>query len=275
MSDSALPMAPSPWLSVRIDHHFGCRAADFHLHTDFQLHTARTVLFGPSGSGKSSLLRLIAGLLEPDAGTVEILGTTVWHRVPGHSAQFHIPAEKRRVGLVMQAPAVFPHLTAMRNVAFPLRAMERQAREEESLKLLRMVEAEALANHWPRELSGGQLQRIAMARALASKPAILLLDEPFAALDARSRQRLSSRVLEWARERHVPALIVTHNLEEAFSAGDEVLAMKEGAIVAQGPPEEVLAEDRNRLLQILRADNEMEGREADRPARRMSQSGRS
>lgn len=211
----------------------------------------RIVIFGPSGSGKSSLLRAIAGLLEPDAGRIQIHGKTTWQRAFGNQSGHNEPTEKRHVGLVMQNPSVFPHLTAAGNVAFALKGMEKSARTDKVFRLLQRVEAEPLANRWPRELSGGQLQRVAIARTLAAEPSILLLDEPFAALDAKSRQQLSDNVQTWAREHNVSMLTVTHNLEEAFAAGDEVLAMKDGRISAQGKPHEVLAAERDRLLRAM------------------------
>jgi molybdate transport system ATP-binding protein len=248
----------SPWLAVQIDHTFHHGHGSFHLQASFEAHAARTVVFGPSGSGKSSLLRAIAGLLEPDAGKIQILGKTVWgktvlQRTGGSCSSQGVSAEKRRVGLVMQSPAIFPHLTVARNVAFALQGMEKAARMKKVSRLLQRVGAESLAKRWPRELSGGQLQRVAIARTLAAEPSILLLDEPFAALDAQSRQQLSENVHEWACEHNVPVLTVTHNLEEAFAAGDEVLAMEEGRISAQGKPHEVLAAERDRLLRIMGA----------------------
>ncbi len=254
MSDLSVSSSTSAaWLAVQIDHRFAPGHAGFHLQVAFEAHAKRTVVFGPSGSGKSSLLRAIAGLLRPKAGKIQIQGETVWERKPGNRSDHDVPAEKRRVGLVMQSPAVFPHLTVARNVAFALRGMEKPAQREKVSQLLQLVEAEPLADRWPRELSGGQLQRVAIARTLAAQPRILLLDEPFAALDAESRQQLSKRVHEWARDHNVPVLTVTHNLEEAFAAGEEVLAMKEGRIDAQGKPHEVLSGERDRLLNAMGA----------------------
>ncbi len=255
MSDTPLPNPPNtPWLTIHIEHRFHHDGAGFQLHLAFAVHAQRTVLFGPSGSGKSSLLRAIAGLLKPDTATIAFHGTTVCNTTTaGSQPGVYIPAEKRRVGLVMQNPAVFPHLTASGNVAFPLRGTDRSAQKEKIARLLEIVEAESLAARWPRQLSGGQLQRIAIARTLAAEPTILLLDEPFAALDAPSRQRISQNLHQWARERGVPVLTVTHNLEEAFTAGDEVLTMEEGRVMAQGTPERVLAMQRERLLQVLHA----------------------
>lgn len=249
MSESAIANATEPpWLSVQINHRFTHNGASFHLEATFELHTPRTVVFGPSGSGKSSLLRAIAGLLEADAGKIQLHDRTLWQSARGSRKALSVPPEKRRVGLVLQSPAVFPHLTVARNVAFALRGVEKLARKEKVLRLLQLVEAESFASRWPRELSGGQLQRVAIARTLAAEPSVLLLDEPFAALDAPGRQRLSQNLYQWARERSVPLLMVTHNLEEAFAAGDEVLVIEEGRITAQGEPRVVLAAERERLL---------------------------
>ena len=243
--------ASESWLTVHIGHHFRRQQDGFHLQLSFEASAARTVIFGPSGSGKSSLLRAIAGLLEPDAGHIQIHGNSVWQRTSGKHSLLWVPAEKRRVGLVLQNPAVFPHLTVARNVAYAMRRMEKSEQKKEVLHLLQLVEAESLVDRWPRELSGGQLQRVAIARTLAAEPRVLLLDEPFAALDGRSRQQLSANLQEWARTHHVPILMVTHNLEEAFSAGDEIVVMHEGHITAQGGPQAVLMRERDRLLESL------------------------
>ncbi|MES2221123.1 MAG: ATP-binding cassette domain-containing protein [Acidobacteriota bacterium] len=265
MSDALIPdptladpvrpaVSHTPWLTAHLEHRFQSNGAGFHLHLAFSAYAQRTVVFGPSGSGKSSLLRAIAGLLKPDVATIEFHGTTVCNTTAGGKRpNTFVPAEKRRVGLVMQSPSVFPHLTAAGNVAFALRGKDRATQKEKIAQLLQLVEAQSLANRWPRELSGGQLQRIAIARTLAAEPTILLLDEPFAALDALSRQRISTNLHQWARERGVPVMTVTHNLEEVFASGDEVLIMEEGRVLAQGTPERVLAIQRERLLQVLHA----------------------
>jgi molybdate transport system ATP-binding protein len=254
LADPVRPaVSTTPWLTVQLDHRFHHNGAGFHLHLAFSAFAQRTVVFGPSGSGKSSLLRAIAGLLRPDIATIEFHGTAVCRTTADQAPPLFIPAEKRRVGLVMQNPAVFPHLTAAGNVAFALRGKDRSAQKENIARLLEVVEAKSLGERWPRELSGGQLQRIAIARTLAAEPTILLLDEPYAALDAPSRQRISQNLQQWARERGVPVLTVTHNLEEAFTAGDEVLTMEDGRVMAQGTPERVLAIQRDRLLHVLHA----------------------
>ena len=254
LADPVRPVTQTPWLTVHLEHRFHHSSAGFRLHLAFSAYAQRTVVFGPSGSGKSSLLRAIAGLLKPDVATIQFQSTTVCNtRAVGSHPSVYIPAEKRRVGLVMQSPAVFPHLTASGNVAFAMRGKDRSTQKQKITHLLEIVEAESLAARWPRELSGGQLQRIAIARTLAAEPTILLLDEPFAALDAPSRQQISTNLHQWAQERGVPVLTVTHNLEEAFTAGDDVLTMEEGRVMTQGTPERVLAIQRDRLLHALHA----------------------
>ncbi|MHB8302983.1 MAG: ATP-binding cassette domain-containing protein [Acidobacteriaceae bacterium] len=242
---------PEYWLSVRIDHRF----PGLHLDLDCKFHAARTVVFGPSGSGKSCLLRAIAGLLKPDTGRIEIRGQVVWENARSHGrdvgSSVDVATERRQVGMVMQTAAIFPHLTVEQNVAFALRWTEKKAREEEVFNLLRLVDAAALAKRWPRELSGGQLQRVAVARTLAAGPNILLLDEPFAALDGTGRQRLSENVYAWAGRNRVPVLLVTHSLEEAFSCGDEVFLLEQGQTVAQGAPRVVLAGEYQRWLRAV------------------------
>lgn len=241
----------SPWLAVDLDHRFLHTHTSFRLRMSFQLNAMRTVVFGPSGSGKSSLLRAITGLLEPDVGVIRVFGMPLWQRSPNQHSNICVPVEKRRVGLVMQNPAVFPHFTVADNVGFSLRGLERHARMEKVNNLLHLVEAETISARLPSELSGGQLQRVAIARTLASNPSILLLDEPFGALDAQSRERISENLHSWAHEHNVPVLTVTHNLEEAFTAGKEVIALEEGSIRAQGTPHEVLLAERERLLRAM------------------------
>ncbi len=158
MSDPyILPAATAPWLRAQIEHRFGQELGSFHLHVSFEAHAMRTVVFGPSGSGKSSLLRAIAGLFEPHAGKIELHGETVWSRSIGQHSDRCLPPENRLVGLVMQSPAIFPHLSVAGNVAFALGGMESPARREKVLHLLQTVDAESLAQRWPRQLSGGQL----------------------------------------------------------------------------------------------------------------------
>ena len=192
-------------------------------------------LLGPSGSGKTSLLRIIAGLEMPDAGTVAFHGEDATSR----------HARDRRVGFVFQHYALFGHLTIFENVAFGLRVRPRAQRLPDAaiskrvLDLLELVQLAGLADRHPHQLSGGQRQRIALARALAVEPRVLLLDEPFGALDARVRQELRRWLRRLHDDVHVTSVFVTHDQEEALEVADRVVVMNHGRIEQIGTPEEV------------------------------------
>ena len=190
-----------------------------------------TVLIGPSGCGKTTLLRLIAGFEMPDRGKVEIDGAVVAE--PGRM----VPPERRGVGVVFQDYALFPHLTVGENVAFGLPRGPESARRVEHW--LRRVGLEGLAGRYPHELSGGQQQRVALARAMAPQPRLLLLDEPFASVDAALRVRLRREVRQIVVEEGVAALLVTHDPTEALSMADLVAVMAHGRILQVGPPDVV------------------------------------
>ncbi|QYG91959.1 sulfate ABC transporter ATP-binding protein [Iamia sp. SCSIO 61187] len=188
-----------------------------------------TALLGPSGGGKSTLLRIIAGLEDADAGTIEIEGVE----------STHLPPQKRNVGFVFQHYAAFKHLTVARNVAFGLEIRKRPKAEVRAKvqELLELVHLEQFADRLPGQLSGGQRQRMALARALAVEPTVLLLDEPFGALDAKVRKELR----EWLRrlhdEVHVTTVFVTHDQEEALEVADEIVVINDGRIEQIGPPD--------------------------------------
>ena len=190
-------------------------------------HGAIVALVGPSGSGKTTLLRLIAGFESPDAGSVRIGGRAV----AGEGAW--VEPEERRVGMVFQHGALFPHLTVRANVEF---GATRRERAEETLALVDLTDR---GGSYPHELSGGERQRVALARALAADPEVVLLDEPFAALDATMRQRLRGEVTGILRAAGTSALLVTHDQSEALSLADTVAVMRAGAIVQTGSPEAV------------------------------------
>jgi sulfate/thiosulfate transport system ATP-binding protein len=192
-------------------------------------------LLGPSGSGKTSLLRIIAGLEAPDAGTISFHGDD--------ATRTH--ARDRQVGFVFQHYALFGHMTIFENIAFGLRVRSRNQRLREPQirarvdNLLKLVQIDWLADQFPSQLSGGQRQRVALARALAVEPRVLLLDEPFGALDAKIRQELRRWLRRLHDEVHVTSVFVTHDQEEALEVADRVVVMNHGRIEQIGTPDEV------------------------------------
>jgi sulfate/thiosulfate transport system ATP-binding protein len=196
-----------------------------------------TALLGPSGSGKSTLLRVIAGLEAPDSGTVEIAGRDATA----------VPPQKRGIGFVFQHYAAFKHMTVRENVAFGLRVRKRPKPEIAAKvdELLRIVGLDGYQARYPAQLSGGQRQRMALARALAVEPEVLLLDEPFGALDANVRAELR----EWLRrlhdEVHVTTVLVTHDQEEAMEVADRIVVLNHGRVEQDGPPRELYEQPAN------------------------------
>jgi molybdate transport system ATP-binding protein len=212
------------------------RLATFSLRVRLHVDTEILVLFGPSGAGKSMTLHTIAGLVLPDRGEIRLDGRAFFrkHR-PG--AAVSVPARKRHVGYVFQHYALFPHLTALENVAYAL-WKQRNARHDAQVLLERMHMGH-LAHRYPHELSGGQQQRVAIARALAAKPQVLLLDEPFSGLDAAVREQLQRELRQWQSERGLVVLYVTHSLEDAFAMGHRLALIHEGQVEQIGPIAEV------------------------------------
>ncbi len=190
-------------------------------------------ILGPSGSGKTTLLKIIAGFELPDAGVV---------RLKGEDITFATPA-KRGIGMVFQNYALFPHLTVERNVAFPLemRGVPRAQIRERVAAVLQLVGLAELAARLPRELSGGQQQRVALARSVVFDPGLLLLDEPFGALDRKLREQMQLEVKRLQRRLGLTALFVTHDQEEALVLSDRIAVMSEGRIEQLGTPEEIYA----------------------------------
>src|SRR6195256_3969127 len=190
-----------------------------------------TALLGPSGSGKSTLLRAIAGLDLPDTGTITINGRDVTQIAP----------QRRGIGFVFQHYAAFKHLTVRDNVAFGLKIRKRPKAEikEKVDNLLEVVGLSGFQTRYPNQLSGGQRQRMALARALAVDPQVLLLDEPFGALDAKVREDLRAWLRRLHDEGHVTSILVTHDQEEALEVADRVVVMNQGRIEQIGTPEEV------------------------------------
>jgi sulfate transport system ATP-binding protein len=198
-------------------------------------------LLGPSGSGKTTLLRIIAGLEFADRGSISFDGQDVTNLPPG----------KRHVGFVFQHYALFRHLTVFRNITFGIDVRPRRLRPSKSelsrrvAELLQLVQLDGLENRFPAQLSGGQRQRVALARALAVEPRVLLLDEPFGALDAKVRKDLRRWLREFHERLHITTLFVTHDQEEALELADEIVILHQGNIQQIGSPAEILSSPAN------------------------------
>jgi iron(III) transport system ATP-binding protein len=197
-------------------------------------------LLGPSGCGKTTTLRLIAGFERPDAGVIEIGGRVV------SDSQQHVPPERRHAGMVFQDYAIFPHLSVAQNIAFGLgRGAEARA---QTAAMLDLVGLSGTAGQMPHELSGGQQQRIALARAMAPRPAVLLLDEPFSNLDTGLRVQVRAEVRSVLKARGATAIFVTHDQEEALFIGDQVAVMNQGRLEQIGSPQDIFHRPATRFV---------------------------
>ncbi len=212
-----------------------------------------TALLGPSGSGKSTLLRVIAGLERPDAGEVEV----------GGQAATHLPAQKRDVGFVFQHYAAFKHMTVRDNVAFGL-TIRKRPKEQVRAKVDELLELVGLAGfheRYPAQLSGGQRQRMALARALAIEPRVLLLDEPFGALDANVRADLRAWLRRLHDEVHVTTVLVTHDQEEAMEVASNLVVLRDGRVEQTGAPRDIYERPANDFVMgFLGPVSELDGR---------------
>jgi molybdate transport system ATP-binding protein len=237
--NKAFPETAAPILEASIEHHRN----GFTLRAQFALRGSWTVLFGASGAGKTTLLRILAGLTHPDTGSIVLAKNPLLET----QRNIHIPPGQRNIGFVPQQAALFPHLTAAENIAFGLDKWTRAARNTRTEELLRLFEIESLAGRKPKQLSGGERQRVALAQALALKPALLLLDEPFNALDAPTR----ASVIEKLHTTAVPVLYVSHDLADAWQIDADAILLESGRITAQGPARTILAPHREKILSQL------------------------
>jgi molybdate transport system ATP-binding protein len=219
-------------LEVGIRH----RVGDFRLAADFRVGAGLSVLFGPSGAGKSLTLRLVAGLDTPDAGRIRLDGEALVDTEDG----IRVPPRCRRLGMVFQHGLLLPHRSVLGNVALAVRDRSRADRKASAHEWLRRVGAADLADRRPTELSGGQQQRVALARALAGEPRLLLLDEPFSALDLPVRRMLRRLVRDLVDAAEVPALFVTHDRDELADLADEVVFATHGSIRDVRPRDQAL-----------------------------------
>ena len=219
------------------------RRGSFHLQVECVFSSDWTVVFGPSGSGKSTLLRLLAGLDPPTRGRIALDTRLLTDTAIG----LHLAPGRRHTALVAQQPALFPHLTVAANVAYGLRSLDRATRAARVEEMLALAGATDLARRRPQDLSGGEAQRVALARALAPAPRLLLLDEPFSALDGVASDALLERLQLWLKENQVQAVMATHDVTDALAMSAEVLLLREGRLTALGPAAQVLAAERERL----------------------------
>jgi molybdate transport system ATP-binding protein len=201
-------------------------------------------LFGPSGAGKTLTLQCLAGLVRPDAGRIVVDGQVLFDAAAG----IDVPPQRRRVGYVFQGYALFPHLTVRDNVGFGLRERSRADRTRRVDDVLARLGLEPLAERHPRELSGGQRQRVALGRALATDPALLLLDEPLSALDLPLRQALRDELRAVLSDWGIAAVLVTHDLGEAYRLGDRIVVYEEGRVIQAAPRAELLWQPSSRAV---------------------------
>jgi molybdate transport system ATP-binding protein len=218
-------------------------------------------LVGPSGSGKTTILRAIAGLHHSRAGQITCNGS-VWFDA---AAGVNFSPQRRRVGLVFQDYALFPHLSACHNVALALGHMPASRRRARAVELLDLVHLGGLEDRWPAALSGGQRQRVALARALAREPEVLLLDEPFSAVDQVTRRKLQRELAVLRRQVRVPILLVTHDLAEAAALADRISLLHHGRTLQNGPPGVVTSRPASPLVaRLMDQPNVFQGRVTER-----------
>jgi molybdate transport system ATP-binding protein len=233
------------------------RLGDFHLQPRFEANDELVVLLGPSGSGKSLTLQAIAGLLKPDAGRIELPSGPVFDSKAG----LDLPPQVRNVGYVVQDLALFPHLNVAENIGFGLNRWPKPHQFERVRELVTLLGLEGLEQRLPRQISGGQQQRVALGRALAARPRVLLLDEPFNALDAPIRYALRREVARLRRQLGLLALFVTHDLQEAYALADRIAVYDAGAVLQCDERSEVFRRPASvRVAQLLEARNIFEGR---------------
>jgi molybdate transport system ATP-binding protein len=227
-------------------------ASSFVLDVSIEVAPGITILFGASGAGKSTLLDCVAGLTRPDAGRIAVGADVLFDSSLG----LRVPAPKRRIAYVFQTLALFPHLSAEENVAYGLRDLREEERRERVAAMLEAFRVEKLRNQKPGEISGGEKQRIALARSLVTEPRVLLLDEPLTGLDAERKAAIVDDLRAWNTAKGIPILYVTHSREEVDALGERVIALENGSVVSAGAPMDVLdAPRRKKLAQAVGFEN--------------------
>jgi len=227
-------------------------APSFTLDVSVEVSPGITILFGASGAGKSTFLNCLAGLTRPDEGRIAIGNDVLFDSAAG----VHVPAPKRRIAYVFQTLALFPHLSAQENVAYGLRNLREEERRARVEAILTAFRVEKLRRQKPGEISGGERQRIALARSLVTEPRVLLLDEPLTGLDAELKAAIVDDLRAWNTAKEIPVLYVTHSRDEVDALGERVIALDNGRVVSSGAPMEVLnAPRRKKLAQAAGFEN--------------------
>ena len=225
-----------PLLAIHIRKQIPAPGREFVLDAEFEAATGFTILFGASGAGKTSLLDCVAGLAKPDSGRIAIGQSVLFDSDRGTD----VTVAKRHVGYLFQDLALFPHLSVEANIGYGLARSSPVERKERTAAILQAFRIAHLAGRSAREISGGEAQRVALARTLVTDPGVLLLDEPLAALDAPTKAKIIDDLRDWNRAHRIPILYVTHSREEVFALGERVIVLDAGRIVADGTPHEVM-----------------------------------
>jgi molybdate transport system ATP-binding protein len=203
---------------------------DFHLHVSFETEGGRLGILGASGSGKTMTLKMIAGIEQPDEGLIQLNGRVLFDS----EAKINVSPQHRKVGYLFQQYALFPNMTVSQNIACGLRLMTKEEREQKTIEMLARFQLEEMGNRFPYQLSGGQQQRIALARCLASDPELLLLDEPFSALDAHLREQVTLEMKTYLSAFPGDSIMVSHNRDEIFALCPNLLVLNQGRALAHG-----------------------------------------
>jgi molybdate transport system ATP-binding protein len=247
----------SPVLNARLQKaRSGAAHSSFVLDVALEIPSGITIVFGPSGAGKSTLLDCIAGLLKPDSGRIEINGEMLLDV----QQRIDVPPAKRKIAYVFQSLALFPHMTAEQNVAYGLADIPAPQRASRVKAMLGAFRVEQLANRKADQISGGEKQRVALARSLATSPRVLLLDEPLTALDEGLKKSIMEDLRRWNAAQNIPILYVTHSRAEVDALGERVIVLDQGKIISTGTPHEVLdAPRRSSLAQASGFENLFSG----------------
>jgi molybdate transport system ATP-binding protein len=229
----------------------------FTLEVEFETSAGFTMLLGPSGCGKTTLLNCVAGFARPDAGRVSLGKRALFDSSSG----VNVPVPERHLGYMFQNLALFPHMTVEQNVQYGLVKLPAAERRARMMAMLESFRIPHLVGRTPSQISGGERQRVALARSLVTNPSMLLLDEPLSALDAASKSKILDDLREWNAAHRIPILYVTHSPQEAFAVGEQVVVLQSGRILAQGTPQDVLSTPRHETIaQIVGFENVFDAR---------------